>query len=155
MEILPCTREDFLDILDDNAAFWESGRVVALHHPMFIEEFGDTAFVVRADSVICGYLFGFFAQTGPYFYIHLVGVRNSYKRHGIGRMLYVHVENIARARGVIALKAITSLANTGSLAFHAALGFEQTGEAERDGIRYVPAYSGRDRDMVVMRKRLV
>ena len=154
MDIHPCTREDFLDIVDDIAAFWGSDRAAASHHPMLIEEFGDTAYVVRDGGVICGYLFGFFAQTGPYFYIHLVGVRDGYKRRGIAQRLYAHVEEIARARGAEALKAITSPTNTGSLAFHVALGFEQTGEAERSGVRYAPAYFSRDRDMVVLRKPL-
>ena len=154
MEILPCTREDFVDILDDLTAFWGSGRTAASHHPILIEEFGDTAFVVRDGNCICAYLFGFFAQTGPYFYIHLVGIRDGYKRQGIGQRLYAHVEDLARVRGVTALKAITSVTNTGSLSFHRALGFEQTGEAEQAGLRYTPAYAGRGRDMVVMRKVL-
>lgn len=154
MKLLPCTREDFIDILDDIAAFWGSGRTVASHHPLLIEEFGDTAFVVRDETCICGYLFGFFAQKGDYFYIHLVGIRDGYKRQGIGQRLYTHAEDIARARGATALKAITSLTNTGSLSFHRALGFEQTGKAEQAGIRYTPAYAGRGRDMVVMRKIL-
>jgi GNAT superfamily N-acetyltransferase len=155
MNIRRCSKEDFLEILDDNAAFWGSDRAVASHHPMLIEEFGDTAFVAHDGDVICGYLFGFFAQTGPYFYIHLVGVRDSCRRQGVGQALYAHAEDVARARGATALKAITSVTNTGSLAFHAALGFQQTGEAERSGVRYVPAYFSRDRDMVVMRKSLV
>jgi L-amino acid N-acyltransferase YncA len=154
MEIERCTRADYLAILDDIAAFWGSDRTLAAHHSMLIEEFGDTAFVVRDGAVICGYLFGFFAQTGPYFYIHLVGVRDDYRGRGIGRALYAHVEDIARARGTTALKAITSLTNAGSLAFHAALGFIQAGEAERAGVLYVPDYAGRHRDMVVMQKRL-
>lgn len=155
MTIERCTREDFLNIVNDNAAFWGSDRAVAAHHPMLIEEFGDTAFVMRDGGQVAAYLFGFFAQTGPYFYIHLVGVRDGYKRQGLAQRLYAHVEEVARARGATALKAITSLTNTSSLAFHAALGFEQTGEAERDGLRYAPAYFSRERDMVVLRKSFV
>jgi predicted GNAT superfamily acetyltransferase len=154
MEIERCTKADFLDIVDDLPAYWGSDRTAGAHHPMVIEEFGDTAFVAREDGAICGYLFGFFAQTGPYFFIHLVGVRDTHKGRGIGRALYAHVEEIARARGATALKAITSLSNAGSVAFHAALGFTQLGEGEQAGIRYVPSYFSRTRNMVVLWKDL-
>lgn len=154
MEISLCTRADYLNIVDDNVDFWGSDRAVPSHHPMLVEEFGDTAFVARDGDVIAGYLFGFFAQTGPYFYIHLVGVRDGYKQRGVGRALYAHVEEIARAHGSTALKAITALSNAESIAFHDRLGFTQLGDAELAGIRYVPSYFSRTRNMVVLRKEL-
>jgi predicted GNAT superfamily acetyltransferase len=154
MEIERCTRADFLDIVDNLPAFWGSDRQAGAHHPMVIEEFGDTAFVAREDGAIVGYLFGFFDQSGKYFYIHLIATREGYKGKGIARALYAHVEELARARGAKALKAITSLSNTGSVAFHGALGFKQLGDGEQAGIRYVPSYFSRTRNMVVLWKDL-
>ena len=154
MEIEPCTKADFLDIVDDLTAFWGSERTAAAHHPMVIEEFGDTAFVMRDAGVICGYLFGFFAQTGPYFFIHLIAVREGYKGQGIARTFYAHAEEIARAKGATALKAITSLSNAPSIAFHDSLGFKQLGDSEQAGIHYVPSYFSRTRNMVVLWKDL-
>ncbi len=154
MEIERCSKADFLDIVDNLEAFWGSDRAAAAHHPMVIEEFGDTAFVARENGEIAGYLFGFFNQSASYFYIHLVAVRDSYKGKGIARALYAHAEAIARARGAKALKAITSLSNRESVAFHTALGFKQLGDGEQAGIHYVPSYFSRTRNMVVLWKDL-
>jgi L-amino acid N-acyltransferase YncA len=154
MRIERCTRADFLEILKDQEAFWGSDRALPVHHPMLLEEFGDTAFVVRDGPTLCGYLFGFFAQTGAYFYIHLVAVRNAYKGHGIGTALYAHVERLAREAGVASIKAITTPSNAGSIAFHRALGFALVGDAEQNGVRYMPNYAGKECDRVVMVKSL-
>ena len=139
MNVDRCSKADFLEIVDNLTAFWGSERAAAAHHPMVIEEFGETAFVVRENGEICGYLFGFFDQTGS---------------RGIARELYAHAEELARARGATALKAITSLSNAGSIAFHGALGFKQLGDGEQAGIRYVPSYFSRTRNMVVLWKEL-
>lgn len=149
-----CTRADFNFILENQVAFWGSDRARNNHHPMLIEEFGDTAFVVRDGAAIAGYLFGFFAQTAPAFYIHLVAVHDGYRGSGVGRLLYDHVAQFAGECGMTELRALTVLENTQSIAFHRAMGFDQTGEAERDGVRYVPDYAGPGLDRVVMRKRL-
>jgi GNAT superfamily N-acetyltransferase len=42
------------------------------------------------------YLFGFWSQTEPTGYIHLVAVRRSHRGHGIGRWLYERFEELAR-----------------------------------------------------------
>ena len=155
MEIGRCTRADFLEILGGQAAFWGSHRALAVHHPMLIEEFGDTAFVMREGAVLCGYLFGFRAQTGPHFYIHLVAVRDGWKGRGVGRALYAHVEAVARNKGAKRLKAIVKPDNATSIAFHRALGFTAAGaEAGADAAPVVPDYAGPGRDMVVMEKPL-
>ena len=98
MEIDRCTHQDFLGILTDLEDFWGSDRARAVHHPMFVHEFGDTAWVVREDGRVVGYLFGFWSQTEPIGYIHLVGVRRSHQRLGIGRSLYERFEALARER---------------------------------------------------------
>lgn len=107
MEIDRCTHQDFLDILTDLEDFWGSDRARAVHHPMFLHEFGDTAWVVREDDRVVAYLFGFWSQTEPIGCIHLVGVRRSHQRRGIGRLLYERFEERARERGCTGLKALT------------------------------------------------
>lgn len=149
-----CTRTDFLDIREDQIAFWGSDRVLPIHHAMLIEEFGDTAFVVRDGPTICAYLFGFFAQTGRYFYVHLVAVRDTHRGRGFGRALYAHVDQLARDAGLTAIKAITQPSNTDSIAFHRALGFELTGDGEEDGLPCMSDYAGRGRHRAVMIKTL-
>jgi GNAT superfamily N-acetyltransferase len=155
MTVENCTRQDFEQILADIVEFWGTDATLSVHHPTLVEEFGSTAFVVRDGGRVVGYLFGYFAQGNPYFYIHLVAVRDSHKGQGIASKLYRHVEQIARAHGMSALKAITGVGNTRSMAFHQSMGFELTGNTERNGVRYVENYSGPGKDRVVMVKSLV
>jgi hypothetical protein len=58
-----CTHQDFLDILSDLEDFWGSAseRARRVHHPMFVHEFGDTAWVVREEGRVIAYLFGFWS----------------------------------------------------------------------------------------------
>ncbi len=127
---------DLAEILEDYPRFWgdrEGPR--ALHHPMFVIEFGDTAFVARrADGQIV-------APTRDA-YVHFVAVRDDARGLGLARRLYETFTEVATARGAGAVKAITSPGNEGSLAFHRALGFTLT---------LVEDYGGAGQARVVMR----
>jgi GNAT superfamily N-acetyltransferase len=127
MNIEICTRTDFDEILKEQTEFWGADRALSVHHPMFIEEFGETAFVLRDSNEIMAYLFGFFARDDSYFYIHLVAVREHMRSKGLAAKLYLHVEQVCKQRNVNMVKAITPPQNTASLSFHQALGFEATG----------------------------
>ncbi|HEY0717152.1 MAG TPA: GNAT family N-acetyltransferase [Streptosporangiaceae bacterium] len=137
---------DLAAILADYPRFWgarEQPRF--LHHPMFITEFGDTAFVARRpDGQILAYLLGFIAPTGDA-YIHLVAVRDDARGQGMARRLYATFAEAAVGRGARALKAITSPGNAESLTFHQALGFTLTP---------VEDYGGAGQARVVMRRKL-
>ncbi len=139
---------DLAEILRNYERFW-GGRDVPrhLHHPMFFLEFRDTAFVARdrGSGEIVGYLLGFVAPAGDG-YIHFVAVRDDSRTLGLGRTLYETFEEAARERGAIALKAITSPENEGSMAFHKRMGFTEM-------IR-VEDYGGSGRTRIVMRKPL-
>jgi GNAT superfamily N-acetyltransferase len=145
--IVPCTRADFDAIVSNHATYWDSELTLQLHHPMFFEEFGDTAFVIRADDTIAAYLFGFFAQKAPVAYVHMVAVHPAHRRQGLARALYEHFIEVARARDCKALKATASPMNGGSIRFHTALGMQMLGEPvspeERaPGLREVRAVRG-------------
>jgi GNAT superfamily N-acetyltransferase len=152
MKIERCAHADFLQILDDLEDFWGTDRARAVHHPMFVHEFGDTAWVVREDGRVIAYLFGFWSQTEPVGYVHLVGVRRSHQRRGIGRRLYGRFEERARAHGCTALKAITSPINAESIAFHRSLGFSLEGEPGEHGVPVVPDYFGPGQARIVFHK---
>jgi ribosomal protein S18 acetylase RimI-like enzyme len=148
--------EDFAEILRDFPRFWgERDSLRHLHHPMFVLEFGDTAFVARRRDAqgagqsgrdgIVGYLLGFVAPTGDG-YIHFVAVRDDARGCGVGRQLHAAFERAAVARGAVALKALTSPENEGSMAFHRRIGFTD--------ITRVEDYGGWGRPRIVMRKRL-
>ena len=48
-----CSKRDYDQIVSELAAFWGDDRMRALHHPMFLNEFGDCAHVVREDARGC------------------------------------------------------------------------------------------------------
>ena len=154
MRLDQCTHGDYLQILEDLEDFWGSDRARQVHHPMFVHEFGDTAWVVREDRRVIAYLFAFWSQTGPTGYIHLVGVRRSHQRRGIGRWLYEHFEAQARERGCTRIKAITPPVNRDSIAFHRHIGFSLLGNPTDDDIPVVQDYFGPGMPRVVFEKRL-
>jgi GNAT superfamily N-acetyltransferase len=154
VELDRCTHQDFLDILIDLEDFWGTDRARQVHHPMFVHEFGDTAWVVRSENRIIAYLFAFWSQSEPAGYIHLVAVRRSHQRRGIGRMLYEQFEARARERGCTKLKALTPPINTDSIAFHRSLGFTPLGEPNDEGVPVVQDYFGPGMPRVVFEKRL-
>jgi GNAT superfamily N-acetyltransferase len=152
MEILFCTKEDFDQIITDIVDFWGSERTLGVHHPMFIYEFGNTAFVMKDGERVVAYLFGFFSQTAPTGYIHLIGVRKDYQGKGLGKLLYDHFEAIARRHGCNKLKAMTTPGNHASISFHKKIGMKLLGEKNVDGIEVVKDYSAPGQDRVVFEK---
>ena len=98
---------DLFTVTGEQEQFWERD-LAHLHHPMFVHEFGDTSVVLRAaDGLVLAYLLGFVTIDGRVGYAHLVAVRSSQRRLGLGRRLYEEFESLARERGARALKAYT------------------------------------------------
>jgi ribosomal protein S18 acetylase RimI-like enzyme len=124
---------DYADIVGALEPFWgrldthQLHRIRTLHYPMFVHEFGDTALVIRGpDEAVVAYLLGFVAPATAVGYVHLIGVRDSHRRRGLGRLLYREFESRARDRGATSLKAITGPTNGAAIAFHRSLGMSAT-----------------------------
>jgi GNAT superfamily N-acetyltransferase len=154
VDIAPCTKADFDQIVSDLPAFWGDERTLALHHPMLVSEFGNTAYVIREGALVIAYLFGFFSQTTPTAYVHLIGVRRTHQQRGLGRRLYDHFRASARAQGCTSMAAITTPTNAASIAFHRAIGMELLGTPNAEGIPVVRDYSGPGKDRVVFHQPL-
>jgi ribosomal protein S18 acetylase RimI-like enzyme len=154
LRIQRCSDSDFHEILSRVEEFWGSGRNRTFHHPIFIREFGDTALVVRDKTKVRGYLFGFISQTEPAAYVHLVAIDPGARRQGIARKLYDHFIELGRNRGCTQLKAITTVSNKDSIAFHTSLGMKMVGQPNADGLPIVKDYSGPGEDRVVFYKRI-
>jgi GNAT superfamily N-acetyltransferase len=119
----PATKDDFDAIVASLPDYWGERDLRAVHHPFMWHEFGDTALVARDDDgTLAGYLFGFVSQTEPVGYVHLIATRMSHRRRGVARALFERFERLAQERGAVALKAITTPANAGSVAFHSSMG---------------------------------
>ena len=154
MKITRCTRADFDQILREIKDFWGDERTLFLHHPMFVHEFGNSAFVIKEGQQVIAYLFGFISQAAPVGYVHAIGVRRSHQRQGLGRMLYDRFTRFARKHGCRELKALTSPGNKTSIAFHRSIGMEPAGEPDEEGIPIVKDYSGPGVHRVVFRKKI-
>jgi ribosomal protein S18 acetylase RimI-like enzyme len=137
----PATIADLTAVAREPGEFWGERELPALHHPLLIHDFGETALVIRGgadrtddggtDSILA-YLFGLLTPSGVG-YIHLVAVRERHRREGLARRLYERFEEVAREHEAHALKAFTQPINTRSIAFHRALGFSVTETADYAG----------------------
>jgi ribosomal protein S18 acetylase RimI-like enzyme len=118
----PATIADLRSILSELDQFWSERDMGFLHQALYVHEFGQTSVVAEEDGRILAYLLGFVSQdsTG---YIHAAAVRREARGRGLARQLYARFEELVRVRGASSLKAITDPENSGSRAFHEALGF--------------------------------
>jgi len=145
VRIEPMTLSDLADVLAEHHQFWGERDLRFLHQRVFVQEFGDTCLTARdAGGRIAGYVIGF---TTPRRIGYILGgaVRGAERATGCGRALYEAFAAAATAQGADRLKAITSVANTGSVAFHRRLGFE---------VRQVDDYDGPGTPMMVMTRPL-
>ncbi|GAA4023659.1 GNAT family N-acetyltransferase [Streptomyces plumbiresistens] len=144
LRIVPAEVTDLHQVLEDHARYWGDRDLRALHLTALVREFGSTCLVARSDDGIRGYLIGFVTpdHTG---YVHLVATRDDARGTGLGRRLYGEFVEAARRQGAVRLKAITSVTNEGSVAFHGSLGFDA---------RVVEDYDGPGRPRVVFTRDL-
>ncbi len=114
---------------------------------LFFVHFRDTSFVAERDGELAGFLVGFLSAAEPEAaYVHFVGVDPAERGTGLGRELYERFFELARANGRTRVSCVTSPANSGSLAFHAAIGF-QVGPPQA-------GYDGPGEDRVVFTRSL-
>jgi GNAT superfamily N-acetyltransferase len=123
---------DLHQVLADHARYWGERDLRALHLTALVQEFGSTCLVARAEDGIRGYLLGFVTpdRTG---YVHLIATRDDTRGTGLGRTLYEVFSETARRQNAVRLKAITSVTNEGSIAFHRSLGFDDRVVEDYDG----------------------
>jgi predicted GNAT superfamily acetyltransferase len=155
-------REDYVAIVGNIEAYWGACeperllRLRILHHPMFFEEFASTAFVLRREGTVAAYLLGFYSQQEvPAAYVHLIATHERFRRRGMAAKLFQHFVETAVLHGCESIKAITSLSNRESIAFHQTLGMIPQGDSKtEDGIPYVKDHAGEGEHRVVMSKML-
>ncbi|MEU6252676.1 GNAT family N-acetyltransferase [Streptomyces sp. NPDC047043] len=144
VRIAPADVTDLQQVLTDHARYWGERDLRDLHLLALVQEFGETCLVARSDDGILGYLIGFVTpdRTG---YVHLIATRDDARGTGLGRELYAAFTEAARRQGAVRLKAITSLGNKGSVAFHRSLGFD---------VRVTEDYNGPGEPRVVFSRSL-
>jgi ribosomal protein S18 acetylase RimI-like enzyme len=103
--------------------WWGGRRMAAMLPKLFFVHFRDTSFVAEDGAGLAGFLCGFRSQTfDDEAYVHFVGVDPARRGDGLGRALYERFFAAVEPRRIV--RAVTSPVNTGSVAFHRAIGFE-------------------------------
>ena len=103
--------------------WWGGRRMAAMLPKLFFVHFRDTSFVADDGGALAGFLCGFRSQTfDDEAYVHFVGVDPASRGDGLARALYECFFAAVEPRRTV--RAVTSPVNTGSVAFHQAIGFE-------------------------------
>jgi ribosomal protein S18 acetylase RimI-like enzyme len=140
----PADYDRIAPVVDD---WWGGRAMIGMLPRLFFVHFRETTFVAEEGGDLAGFLAGFLSQThADEAYIHFAGVSPAFRRRGVGRLLYERFFAAARAHGRSVVRCVTSPVNEGSVAYHAALGF--------DTATVAPNYDGRGGDRVLMVKRL-
>ncbi len=135
--------ERIIAVVDD----WWGRPLRHLLPRLFLDHFHATSFVAERDEDLAGFLIGFLSPSvRDAAYIHFVAVNPRLRGSGLARLLYERFFGLAAADGRRVVRAITAPHNTGSIAFHTAMGFTVTGP--------VPDYDGPSAAKMVFERRL-
>ncbi len=116
---------DYERIISVIPYWWDGRDLTALLPELFLVHFCDTSFIVERGTELIGFLVGFMSQSRQdEAYVHFIGVHPDFRQKGIGAALYERFFEICRRRGRSIVRARTSRVNTGSVGFHARIGFQ-------------------------------
>ncbi len=117
-------------------AWWDGRDLRALLPRVFFEHFRGTSLLVEHEDRLIAFLVGFFCPDhADEAYVHFAGVAPEWRRAGLASDLYRRFLDMARADGRSVVRAVTAPVNTGSIAFHTALGFTLLpGDDEIEGV---------------------
>jgi ribosomal protein S18 acetylase RimI-like enzyme len=118
-------------VVDD----WWGRPILAVLPRLFLDHFHHTSLVIDGPGGPLAFLIGILSPADPrQAYVHFAGVAPQARRQGLAELLYAEFFALARAEGRTAVSAVTAPVNTGSIAFHRAMGFSVTGPlADYDG----------------------
>ncbi len=126
MRFRPAAPADRPAVLAVQPQWWGGRDLTALLQELFFTHFASTSLIAEDDDgQLAGFLIGFPSVDDPSAaYIHFVGVRPDLRGEGLGAALYGQFSDAMGARGVTTFRCTTGPVNTGSIAFHEAMGFE-------------------------------
>jgi GNAT superfamily N-acetyltransferase len=151
--IEPADYAAVIPVVDD----WWGGRPMRDMLPrLFFTHFRPTSFIAEHEGTIVGFLVGFLSQTySDEAYIHFVGVHPEWRGRQVGRTLYEHFFQAVQHNRRHVVRCVTSPINTGSIAFHLHMGFQNASpDVGADGIPVARNYDGTGGDRVLFVKVL-
>ncbi|MBO0831277.1 MAG: GNAT family N-acetyltransferase [Actinobacteria bacterium] len=126
---------------------WWGRPVLGSLPRLFLDLFHRTSLAIDGEDGLDAFLIGIMSPSDrSRAYIHFVGVNPAARGRGYGRLLYEEFFRLARADGRTIVSAITAPANSGSDAFHRALGFTVAGP--------INDYNGPGRAMLIFERAL-
>ncbi len=133
---------------------WWGRPIAGALQRVFLDHFAATSLVAErlppaepGRTELAGFLVGFGSPAdAEQAYIHFVGVDPAMRGSGLGRALHERFFALMRADGRRVVHAVTSPVNTGSIAFHLAMGFSAS--------EPVIDYDGPGQDRVVFTRAL-
>ena len=118
---------DYEYVIERVDEWWGGRSMKAMIPRLFFEHFPSMTIIAESsgrNGAPAGFLCGFQSEADPRCgYIHFVGVDPDLRGREIGRSLYQWFFARASALGCLHVQCVTSPMNTGSAAFHAAMGF--------------------------------
>lgn len=135
IRLRPARDGDHAEVIGKVDDWWGGRRMAPMLPKLFFIHFPDTTVVAEADDgSVAGFLCGFQSMADhDVAYIHFVGVDPAARGRQVGRAMYEWFFERARSLGCGRVECVTSPANTGSRAFHAAMGFEESLVEDYDG----------------------
>ncbi len=148
LQIRHANPSDYGRVIQHVNAWWGGREMAPMLPKLFFLHFEGTSFVAEDDEGnLVAFLIGFVSQTRPdEAYVHFVGVAPEHRGSGVGRRLYERFFETVGEHGCTTVRCVTSPANSGSIAFHEALGFAVD--------RVVDDYDGPGEDRAVLVRQL-
>lgn len=147
MNLRPASPADYDRIIAVIDTWWNR-EIQHILPRLFLDHFHRTSLIAEAEADLAGFLVGFLSPSLPdTAYIHAVGVSPARRGAGLARRLYEAFFELARNDGRTVVRALTSPQNTGSIAFHQALGFTATAP--------IPDHDGPSSDKVLFHRTLI
>jgi GNAT superfamily N-acetyltransferase len=128
--------DDWARVMSVLPSWWDGRALRPMLPKVFFEHFRGSSLLVEHEDRLVAFLIGFFCPDhADEAYVHFAGVAPEWRRAGLGTDLYRRFFALARANGRSVVRAVTAPVNSGSIAFHTALGFALLpGDDEVDGI---------------------
>jgi ribosomal protein S18 acetylase RimI-like enzyme len=148
LQIRHANPSDYGRVIQHVNAWWGGREMAPMLPKLFFLHFEGTSFVAEdEEGNLVAFLIGFVSQTRPdEAYVHFVGVAPEHRGSGVGRRLYERFFDTVGQHGCTTVRCVTSPANSGSIAFHEALGFTVD--------RVVDDYDGPGEDRAVLVRQL-
>ena len=104
--------------------WWDGRDLRGMLPRIFFEHLRSTSLIVEHEDELIGFLIGFLCPDhDDEAYVHFAAVQPAWRCAGLGRDMDRRFFRSARAQGRTVVRAVTGPANSGSIAFHTALGF--------------------------------